>query len=57
MPPDTKHRLETRRAALVRELAAINRKLRQREPGADNDDWDYDPRVAQCAVCEAEAVQ
>lgn len=55
MPPDTKHRAETqhrlevRRARLVRELAAINAKLRRRDTSDNDDEWDYDPRVVEAA--------
>lgn len=44
LDPAQRQRLERERAALVQQLARINRLLRQRTPEPKDDDWDFDPR-------------
>lgn len=43
--PAQRQRLDRERAALVQQLARINRMLRQRAPQPKDDDWDFDPRT------------
>ena len=43
LAPAQRQRLERERAALVQQLARINRMLRQRTPERKGDDWDFDP--------------
>lgn len=53
LDPAQRHRLERERAALVQQLARINRMLRQRTPQAKDDDWDFDPRTVAPRQVEA----
>lgn len=55
LDPAQRHRLERERAALVQQLARINRMLRQRTPQARDDsaDWDFDPRTVAPRQVEA----
>lgn len=53
LDPAQRHRLERERAALVQQLARINRMLRQRAPQARDDDWDFDPRQVEARQVEA----
>lgn len=57
LDPAQRQRLERERAALVQQLARINRMLRQRAPQARDDaaDWDFDPRTV--APRQVEAAQ
>jgi hypothetical protein len=45
LDPGQRQRLERERAALVQQLARINRMLRQRVLSAHEEDWDFDPRT------------
>lgn len=51
LDPAQRQRLERERAALVQQLARINRMLRQRTPQVRDDaaDWDFDPRQVEAA--------
>lgn len=53
LDPAQRHRLERERAALVQQLARINRMLRQRTPQPKDDDWDFDPRTVAPRQVEA----
>lgn len=49
LDPAQRRRLERERAALVQQLARINRMLRQRVPSVCEEDWDFDPRQVEAA--------
>lgn len=53
LDPAQRHRLERERAALVQQLARINRMLRTRVAQPKDDDWDFDPRTVAPRQVEA----